>query len=219
MFDIFKRKSTAPVVEPVPVKDERFEAWPKTKRLFRQVTVTEKIDGTNACIVFDDNGEMFAQSRNRVITTANDNAGFAAWAYKNQGELFTILGPGRHYGEWWGQGIGRKYDMGHKVFSTFNTAGWYRTGEDGLDSRSTRAATSGIHDQITVVPTLYGGVFSEEEIRRVAKDLFEGTSIAASRFGKTFDKPEGVCIYLREIDTVMKYTFDKNDQHKWEESA
>lgn len=217
MFNPFKRKAVTPEVAQ-PVKDERFEAWPKTKRLFRKVTVTEKIDGTNACVVFEEDGKMFVQSRNRIITPDSDNAGFAAWAYKNQDELFNILGKGRHYGEWWGQGIGRKYNMDHKVFSVFNTAGWYRVDDGEMNSMSTRAAISSIWDQIYVVPTLYEGVFSEDAIRQAAHSLYVGGSVASENYGKEFDKPEGVCVYFREIDTVMKYTFDKNDQHKWEEN-
>ncbi len=91
----------------------------------RKVTITEKIDGTNAQIffiepqdvpeqglpfhhVYSDNGlVMLVGSRKRYIAPVavtedkdSDNYGFAAWAWDNVNEL-AKLGPGRHYGEWY----------------------------------------------------------------------------------------------------------------------
>lgn len=70
---------------------------------------TVKLHGTNASVVVD-GGEVRYQSRNRVITKEDDNAGFAAWAesgdwlgYATQfskGEVPVII-----YGEWCGEGI------------------------------------------------------------------------------------------------------------------
>ncbi len=80
--------------------------------------VTEKIDGTNACVIIKD-GEIAAQSRTRIITPQNDNFGFAAWVEEHKKELLD-LGDGYHYGEWWGQGIQRNYGLDHKRFSLFN---------------------------------------------------------------------------------------------------
>ena len=47
-----------------------FKAWPKITRLEnkRAPIFTEKIDGTNACIVIGPNGEFYTQSRTRFIT-------------------------------------------------------------------------------------------------------------------------------------------------------
>lgn len=84
---------------------------------------TEKIDGTNACVVIGDNGEFACQSRNRFITPEDDNFGFARWAYENKDELMR-MGPGYHYGEWWGLGVGRGYDQKQKRFSLFNARRW-----------------------------------------------------------------------------------------------
>jgi hypothetical protein len=55
-----------------------FQPWPKIPRLHRSIVITEKIDGTNACVVISPDGtEIAAQSRTRVITPEQDNAGFA----------------------------------------------------------------------------------------------------------------------------------------------
>ena len=84
-----------------------FEKFPSIKRLKRDCVISEKIDGTNAQIYFDDQGNILCGSRKRQITPEDDNAGFATWAYTHREILFGILGEGRHYGEWWGQGIQR----------------------------------------------------------------------------------------------------------------
>lgn len=104
---------------------ETFEDFPKIARLSRMMTITEKIDGTNAQIYITpgspeepgiiatmrDDSEtdliMFAGSRTRWITPEADNYGFAAWAKAHAEELFK-LGAGRHFGEWWGSGIQRR---------------------------------------------------------------------------------------------------------------
>lgn len=97
-----------------------FKAWPKIPRLENEVYhITEKIDGTNACIAIVDNN-IFAQSRTRIITPMDDNFGFATWVHAHRHQLKDELGEGYHYGEWWGQGINRGYGLDHKRFSLFN---------------------------------------------------------------------------------------------------
>lgn len=113
-----------------------FKEFGKISRLNREVVITEKLDGTNACVVVVDplendphNDEsstelrVFAQSRNRVITPENDNYGFAKWVERNSEDL-KQLGVGYHYGEWWGNGIQRGYGLAEKRFSLFNTWRW-----------------------------------------------------------------------------------------------
>src|SRR5690349_11912868 len=97
-----------------------FEAFNKIARLSRNCTITEKIDGTNACIAISDDGkDFFIGSRSRWITPEDDNFGFARWATEHREELL-LLGPGRHWGEWWGAGIQRRYGVPEKRFSLFN---------------------------------------------------------------------------------------------------
>jgi hypothetical protein len=87
-----------------------FQAFDKIPRLRRGCVITEKIDGTNAQVCFADDGQMLVGSRNRWITPDNDNYGFARWCVENETEL-RKLGPGRHFGEWWGAGIQRRYNV------------------------------------------------------------------------------------------------------------
>ncbi|MFJ2114165.1 RNA ligase family protein, partial [Streptomyces sp. NPDC087850] len=93
-----------------------------------------------------------AQSRNRIITPWSDNHGFAKWVHDNSYTLVKLLGPGTHFGEWWGIGIKREYRQRHKNFSLFNTGRWV-----GL----AKCIDSVIVDH---VPVLYQGCFDTDVI-------------------------------------------------------
>ena len=165
-----------------------FKPWPKITRVEnrRSPIFTEKIDGTNACIVITDTGEFGCQSRNRIITPEADNFGFASWAYKNKDQLMS-LGVGYHYGEWWGLGIGRGYDQKEKRLSLFNTRRW------GAHNPNTPACVS-------VVPTL--PVKSIEEARQF---LTDNGSIATPGFMH----PEGAVMFDQDTETCFKIIMDK----------
>jgi hypothetical protein len=111
---------------PTETTTPSFLPFEKIPRLNRQVIITEKIDGTNAIIhIAADMETVTAGSRNRWLTTTgkNDNFGFAAWVMDNKPELLK-LGPGYHFGEWWGLGIQRGYGLKDRRFSLFNTHRW-----------------------------------------------------------------------------------------------
>ena len=101
-----------------------FREFPKMARLSREVIITEKIDGTNAQICISEDGKtMLVGSRTRWITlpmTIMD----LLHGPKNTGMNFFTLGPGRHFGEWWGHGIQRNYGLKEKRFSLFNVQRW-----------------------------------------------------------------------------------------------
>lgn len=106
--------------------DMEFEKWPKMTRLEKvPVTITEKIDGTNAqiAIEFDEDGQPIvrAGSRNRWITPESDNFGFAQAVAEAARFLYGLLPPGRHYGEWAGPGIQKNpLNLPEKRFFAFN---------------------------------------------------------------------------------------------------
>ena len=91
-----------------------FRGFNKIARLNRPIVITEKIDGTNGLIYIDEQNNIFAGSRKRWLWGSiqkeihNDNHGFVRWVMENQKGLLK-LGAGYHYGEWWGQGIQRRY--------------------------------------------------------------------------------------------------------------
>jgi hypothetical protein len=173
-----------------------FEPFPKIARLSRDIVVTEKIDGTNAQIFIDDLGQtIYTGSRNKWITPEDDNAGFARWAKANAEELLQ-LGPGAHFGEWWGAGIQRRYGLTEKRFSLFNVHRW------GPDA--TRPKCCG------VVPTLYTGPFDLMKIEGIVEDLRQKGSVAAPGFMK----PEGIIVYHTASQTLFKKTLEDDASPK-----
>ena len=174
-----------------------FVEWPKIHRLFREVVITEKIDGTNAAIgISDDLSEVRAQSRKKLITPgkSTDNYGFAAWVYANKDALVDALGPGLHFGEWCGKGVQQGYGMDEKVFALFNAQRW--TG-------------AYLPPGVTHVPILYEGIFSQEIIQALIENLKDGGSVFAPG-----QKAEGVVIYHKAANVAFKVLCEHDEVPK-----
>ena len=198
----------------------KFEPFPKVPRWQRDIVITEKIDGANASVhvvhideiggrytpkdvtrdppivaVVNDDYAILAASRTRWLDTSSkgDSFGFAKWVRDNADELFT-LGPGSHFGEWWGQGIQRKYNQDRKRFSLFNTHRWSENRPSCCD----------------VVPVLYRGPLSSKVIEAVLWGLERGGSFAAPGFMK----PEGIMIYHTAANQMFKKTIEKDELPK-----
>lgn len=192
-----------------------FVGFPKIPRLFRNIIITEMIDGTNTQVTIQaatgpdseldaakataDLGEylVFAGSRKRWIQPSNDIFGFAAWVYEHAEKLVTILGEGTHYGEWWGQGIQRKYGLDHRCFSLFNTERWGFLRDEQFP------------ESLNCVPILYRGMFSEEDIKGCLHSLWNFGSLAAPGFMN----PEGIVIFHTHSNSLHKVTLE-GDQPK-----
>ena len=174
-----------------------FEAFPKIARLSRECVITEKIDGTNAQIYITENGAIHAGSRTRWIqaTKGQDNYGFAQWAEDNRDDL-AKLGPGHHFGEWWGSGIRRNYGLKEKRFSLFNVSIW-------ADPCLRPACCS-------VVPTLYRGLFDTAAILQTLADLASTGSAAVPGFMD----PEGIVIFHAASGQLFKKTIKGDEQPK-----
>jgi len=181
-----------------------FIEFKKIARLSREVIVTEKIDGTNGQIYIGDDGEFLVGSRSRWITPENDNHGFARWALEHKEELMQ-LGPGRHFGEWWGSGIQRGYGLpkGEKRFSLFNVLRW---GDDRDLEKYPNPRPSCCH----VVPVLWRGIFDTAYVDYSLAALLVYGSYAASGFMK----PEGVVVYHIAGNIMFKKTLEKDDEPK-----
>lgn len=173
--------------------EPEFIEWPKIARLNRECVVTEKIDGTNAAVIVSDDGnEVFAQSRKRIITPESDNFGFARWVQENA-EALTELGPGHHFGEWYGKGIQRGYGHEDKRFMLFNTARWGEWQPECCE----------------VATVLYQGLFDTDFIEEAVQDLREN----GSRHVPGFDNPEGIVVFHTAANLCFKVTCDKD--HEW----
>ncbi|RZS39166.1 RNA ligase [Herbihabitans rhizosphaerae] len=196
-----------------------FREWPKTPRLYKDMIVTEKIDGTNACVVVSEHAFgthiggpppgtalvvgpdkmnaggpvveylVGAQSRKRRITPEDDNFGFARWVRDHAPELARTLDAGYHYGEWWGSGIQRGYDLpkGEKRFALFNVSRYA-----DVDT----AAVPGLG----LVPVLVTGPFSTRIVSECVADLQVLGSFAAPGY----PRPEGVIVYHTAASQVFK---------------
>lgn len=172
-----------------------FKKWPKTPRYKgNHVTITEKMDGTNACIIIE-NGEIIGcQSRSRIITPEDDNYGFAGWVERNRDELVK-LGDGYHYGEWVGNGIQKNpHKLDKKYFFLFNVGRW------NDETKPTCCE---------VVDVLYEGPLQNVDLDFLMGKLKEDYDIFQA-------EPEGVVIYYHDTRTYSKLTY-KNQEGKWKE--
>jgi hypothetical protein len=217
-----------------------FQEFPKISRLARDIIVTEKIDGTNASVIIEDaaliadwSGSaatpwlkrvttdlgdfgIAAGSRTRYITVHNDNFGWANWVAANANELIK-LGPGRHFGEWWGSGIQRGYGLqnGEKRFSLFNVGAWADRHMGDLVYTGDGAVGSVPAEKQTfapaccyVVPTLYTGPFTMRGIDSILAKLENTGSVAVPGFMK----PEGVVVFHKAGGHLYKKTIERDDE-------
>lgn len=182
-----------------------FEGFPSIARLRRDAVYMEKVDGTNACVVFEqlEGSEFYAmacQSRRRIITSSDDNFGFAAWSTKYESELWSLLGPGRHYGEWMGSGIQRGYGLpkGERRFLLFNTTRWKDVDFSTVEG-------------LGVVPELWRGEFSTENTDRIKSELLETGSLV----NPGYMNPEGVVVYHTASKSSYKITYGPEDSYSW----
>lgn len=199
-----------------------FRPWAKIPRLNRLTTITEKLDGTSAAVgivTLDGHSHqegifevryavgLYAQSRTRIITPTNDNHGFARWAYENAATLVADLGPGLHFGEWWGSGINRGYGLtkGEKRFSLFNTERWGEFSSQWPDH--SLFTTPGLD----VVPILdVSSRFDTQVVNHTLNLLRANGSYAAPGF----DRPEGVVAYHKASRSMFKVTLENDESPK-----
>lgn len=198
--------SEPPVERKATVQGEAqaFEEFPKVARLSRGCVITEKIDGTNAQVHVLEDGTVLAGSRNRYITPQADNFGFAAWVKANA-EALATLGPGRHFGEWWGSGVQRGYGLqkGEKRFSLFNVARWAEDRDREKFPQDRPACCS-------VVPVVYSGPFTTSAVDEALALLARSGSMAAPGFAQ----PEGVVIWHEAARVLFKKTLEKDAEPK-----
>lgn len=195
-----------------------FQKFPKIPRLYRDIIITEKIDGTNAQVFILSSGEVIAGSRNRfLLPNQPDNYGFRAWVEEHAEEL-RQLGPGRHFGEWWGRGINRGYELNERRFSLFNVSRWTGWkpwsggGHWGIEEPSFEGdeKRQAVPMCCHVVPILYAGPFSEAAIVNILNALTKRGSVVTPGFMK----PEGIVIYHTHGNCCFKITLENDEKPK-----
>lgn len=176
-----------------------FKKWPKIARYTKPMRghITEKMDGSNACIIVQDGKVVGCQSRKRIITPDEDNFGFARWVYNNANYL-KGLGDGYHYGEWCGPKInGNRHNLDMNTFFLFS---WYREEELGRPV-----------DNLEYVRLLHEGDIDPDTVTTAMEDLL---------FISAHEDyiPEGIVIYYSDYKFHLKHTYE-NPEGKWKCSA
>jgi hypothetical protein len=205
-----------------------FREFGKIARLYRPVVVTEKIDGTNASVEIipavdvpmrgidpsyvlatSEAGDiMLAGSRTRYVVPANDNYGWAAWVKANAAELWS-LGPGQHFGEWWGQGIQRKYGLTEKRFSLFNVGRWYDAhGTNAPDDIEKQRSAPACCRVVPILARL-------AKLDTTALDAYlESLRIEGSVAAPGFKPAEGIVVYHAASKQLFKVTCERDEEPK-----
>lgn len=202
-------------LEQIPlVPHQKFQKIP---RFNREIIITEKIDGTNGVVYisqpYDEivdpgtsyapgigtrhySSKVYAGSRKRWLTVEKDNFGFAAWVQEHASDL-RKLGPGFHYGEWYGQGIQRNYGLDHKRFALFNVSEW-------ADPNWRPACC----DVVTVLARaeVPGTIEIENALLKLRQD---GSATVPG-----FMNPEGIVIFHTASGHLYKITLEHDEQWK-----
>lgn len=192
----------------------QFKGWGSTPRWHKGLTVTEKINGTNACVLIYD-GQVKAQSRKRMITPDDDNYGFAKWVYDNAGVLMDTLGFGYHYGEWFGPGIqGNPLGVESKRFALFHATKY--TEDNGYELNKV--------DGLETVPLLFHGQANWMTIGDILQGLDTwGTNVTGAK--SWIDEEtgfshsaaaEGIIVWHKETQQKYKILLEDDAFHKWE---
>lgn len=180
--------------------DPTYPRWPSIQRLSSEdIHITEKIDGTNGIIRITDEGVVLAGSRNRWLSNPDgtppakkqdDNFGFAVWVYERADQLKRSP-PGTYYGEFYGAGIARKYDMSERRWAMFGRPSFEHV--DGVDR----------------VPLLYLGLWDYASIELAVSALaHKGSALVPG-----FMDPEGVVVHCLRSGAKFK-KFCRNDALK-----
>ena len=161
-----------------------FKSWGKIPRDNPfAVTITEKIDGTNACIIIEDGEITGIQSRKRLITPESDNYESAQWVHDHADEL-KGLGDGYHYGEWAGPGIQKNpLKLEARKFFLFDTRRWNPDNPNRPEC-------------CDVVPVLFNGLLQPETVDTLLAELASDEDVTH----------EGVIVYYHAFRSRTKHT-------------
>lgn len=213
-----------------------FQKFPKIPRLYGggTVTITEKIDGTNAQVLIipaHDDPEpetalatplvegvgvstVRAGSRKRWLTVEQDNFGFAAYVKSHANQLVFDLGPGRHFGEFYGRGIQRGYGLDNRRFALFNVSKWR-----GVEFETPALEVVPVVGYISNARTfdaaradgdIWGGI--DVDIEYALYVLRDGGSQAVPGYMN----PEGVVVYHHRANQLFKVLLHGDRVSKWE---
>ena len=201
-----------------------FEKFGSLTRFSQGWTISEKLDGSNGQIGItqidpnkplldptataivrltdDDWYAIYAGSRKRWLQPgkSTDNFGFAGWVKENAKELVEKLGPGRHFGEWYGGKIQRGYGLTKKRFALFNAGRWLNNPDKP--------------ECCEVVHTFVLDEYLDNPMS-AAQGIMAMMSDKGSFHVPGFMDPEGIVLFHRKSGTSFKKTFDYDEKGKW----
>lgn len=188
--EIFKYPSTEHIEGSALQKgDEDKKQVPYKKLLGYYVVFEEKMDGANCGISFNEEGELFLQSRGHYLLGGPNESQFdllKSWANVHQDKLFEILGS-RYlmYGEW--------LKIKHTVFYD-NLPHYFQEFDIYDKEKGVFLSTKKRHEllknsPVVSVPILYEGIAPKK-----LKDLI-------SFIGETSSKTEN---WLKKLDEIIK---------------
>lgn len=213
-----------------------FQAWPKTPRLFRDITITEKIDGTNAAIIVDKvrpnvDYVTLADDKNRTFVEvygANGTSTPDVYEVGAQSRKRLITPTDDNFGlarwvkdnaETLVETLGEGRHYGEWWGSGIQRGYGLAKGEKRFSLFNVHRYLPLIYDRVMegkplagldTVPVLYEGPFREEQIEHALYML----AAKGSRAAPGFDKPEGVVVFHSASGHVYKVTLDNDGQPK-----
>ena len=213
----------------------KFTEWPKTSRFFRDIVITEKLDGSNAAIGIapletidrihpegqPEKAEILDQNIFAEATVGEQRYGLYAQS-RNK-----LIKPGKttdNYG-FAGWVAAHAEELVTFLGEGLHYGEWWGSGIQrgyGLQKGEKHFSLFNTHrfadiqaesdDLVRCVPILYQGAMVEKEITDALNYLRDCGSLAVH----TFMNPEGICVYHTASRLVQKVTLDNNDAGKWE---
>lgn len=214
----------------------KFTDMGKTSRLFRNITISEKIDGTNGAIgvlpieeidrIYPEGLPEHAEilDTNIIADVTVDGQRFGLYA-QSRNKLLSLKYDNAGFAGWVSRNaeplarhLGKGLHFGEWWGSGIQRAYGLKGGEKRFSLFNTRRhknphtieETDGL---LQGVPVLYEGVFDQEKIENALWLLRHYGSVAQ----QGYMNPEGICIFHTSSGTVSKVTLDNNDKGKWEE--
>lgn len=174
-----------------------FTKFPKIPRLNRLMVITEKIDGTNASIFIPENPNepILAGKRTGWCGLGKeDNFGFNNFV-QGHADAFRKFKPGHYFGEWYGVGIQRGYNMTERKFALFNPK--VEIPEE-------------LRHIVHHTTVLAQGPFNTDAIETALELLRQSGSLTVPGFMK----PEGIVVYHVAANCMFKVMLENDDAPK-----
>jgi hypothetical protein len=210
-----------------------FTRWPKIPRLYRDIVITEKIDGTNACVVIEEHpfgesagGGVPEMTISVVLGPEKMDLGMPAFEYwvsaQSRTRFITPQSDNYGFAKWVEancETLVHDLEAGHH-FGEWWGSGIQRgygmaAGDKRFSLFNTRKwqSVEFTTPKMTTVPVMYKGVLCENEITCALQYLYDYGSVAAD---EPFKPAEGICVFHAASGQVFKVTIENDVQPKSE---